>query len=273
MKRLWLGKGLVTDLKGLSAADRGLTLGDGLFETIAVTNAVPLWRYEHLQRLQKAATELGIGYPDDHIEDAVDALTHGLKGHHVLRLTLTRGEGGRGLAETLKKPTVMGTVRPFDIALRFKPTTLITSTIRRNAHSPSAGMKTLSYIDNVMAARDAAAAGADDALMLNTSGRLACTTIGNIFLERDGVLYTPSLSEGVLPGIMREAILKLLPVKEKQLRTQDIAQADAMFMTNSLRFIRPITKLDGKRFTKKSKLIDKLMRALVNAEQEQLALE
>ncbi len=277
MKRIWLNKELVKGKLALSAYDRGLTLGDGIFETFAVNRGVALWRFEHVERMRKAATELGLPFSDDNIENAIDALTDRAKGSHVLRLTLTRGESGRGLAGGLTKPTLIGTLQPFDEKLRFQPASLMTSSIRRNLHSPSSRLKTLSYIDNILAAREAHARGVDDALMLNTAGRVACCSIGNVFLEIDGALVTPSLNEGILPGIMRDAVIKLakhagITVKEKQIKPSDIAKADVMFMTNSLRFLRNVTKCDDKRFSTRSKILDTFTRVLLNAEQEQIIL-
>jgi branched-chain amino acid aminotransferase len=277
MKRFWHGKGLAKSKLALSALDRGLTLGDGLFETLAVHDSVALWRFEHLERMRKSASELGIPFPEDAIENAIDALTRRAKGHHVLRLTLTRGKGGRGLVVPMTKPTLLGTLTPFDSALRFQPAALITASVRRNLHAPSSRHKTLSYIDQIVAAREAEAAGADEALMLNSAGRVACVTIGNLFVERKGALETPSLAEGILPGIMRAALiaaarLEGIAVREKQLRVADLAGADGVWVSNSLRFVRPVTRLDKLRYPGRSRLLDRLVRRLLAAEQEQIML-
>lgn len=277
MKRIWLNTKLIKGKLPLFSNDRGLTLGDGLFETLAVRDGVALWRFEHIERVRAAAEAIGIPFPETDIENAIDALTHKTKGHHVLRLTLTRGEGGRGLAGEIKQPTLVGTLDPFDGQQRFQSVKLMTSAIRRNLNSPASRMKTLSYMDNVLAAREAAAAGADDALMLNSAGRVASSTIANIFFEKEGALITPALSEGILPGVMRAAVIRAVKqlgvqVREKQIKPADIATADGLFLTNSLRFIRPVAMLDGKRYAPRSKIVDELSRALQNAEMEQLVL-
>lgn len=277
MKRVWHNRKLVKGALALSSHDRGLTLGDGLFETLAVRDGVALWRFEHLERMRASADMLGIPFPETDIENAIDGLAYKAKGHHVLRLTLTRGEGGRGLVGEIKKPTLVGTLDPFDGQQRFQPVKLMTSAIRRNLHSPASRMKTLSYMDNVLAAREAAAAGADDALMLNSAGRMASSTIANIFAEKDGVLITPALAEGILPGVMRAAAIRAakqlgVQVKERQVKPADAVNADGLFLTNSLRFIRPVAMLDGKRYAPRSKIVDGLSRALLNAETEQLVL-
>lgn len=278
MKRYWHNRKLAKGLLAIPAHDRGLTLGDGLFETLAVRDGVALWRFEHIERMRAAAQTVGIPFPEMDIENAIDALTHRAKGHHVLRLTLTRGEGGRGLAGEIKRPTLLGTVDTFDGQLRFQPVKLITPAIRCNLHSPASRMKTLSYMDNVLAAREAAAAGADDALMLNSAGRVASSTIANIFLEKDGTLSTPALAEGILPGVMRAAVIRAakqsgIQVREKQVKSADVANADGLFLTNSLRFIQPVAALDGKVYGPRSKIVDGLSRALLNAEAEQLVLD
>ena len=277
MKRVWFNNALVSGKLSLSAQDRGLTLGDGLFETFAVSKGIALWRFEHIERMRRAAAELGLPFPETDIENAIDVLTDRTKDQHVLRITLTRGEGSRGLSGDHVKPTLIGTLHPFDPILRFQPLSLLTSKVRRNLHSPSSRMKTTSYIDNILAAREAHAGDADDAVMLNTAGRVSCTTIGNIFFEIKGELVTPSLSEGILPGIMRDAVITLakaggIKVREKQIKGTDLAKADCIFVTNSLRFMRTVVKLDGKRFSSRSKLVDKIVQGLLNAEQEQIIL-
>jgi branched-chain amino acid aminotransferase len=277
MKRVWLNKGLVEGKLAISADDRGLTLGDGVFETIAVNQGIALWRFEHIERMRKASAELGLLFPETDIENAIDALTHRIRDSHVLRLTLTRGDAGRGLAARVEKPTLIGSIRPFDAELRFQSVSLATAKVRRNLYSPSSRLKTTSYLDNVLAAREAHDLGADDALMLNTAGRVSCSSIGNIFLELRGELLTPSLNEGILPGIMREAVIRLakqggITVRERQMKAADMAKAEGAFVTNSLRFVRSVAKLDGKRLPTRSKLVDRIVQGLLNAEQEQIVL-
>lgn len=252
--KLWSDGKLQKSSLTLSPWDRGLTLGDGLFETLLVSQGIALWRFEHLQRMQAAANELGIEFPSDEIENAIDGMCHRTRNYAVLRLTLTRGEGGRGLAAETRKPFFMATLVPFDQKLQFLPMSLMTSSIRRNLASPACRMKTLSYVDQVLAARAAVAQGFDDALMLNSKGRVACSTIGNVFMLLDDVLVTPALSEGILPGIMREAVLQAahdlgMRAKQRVLKVSDINNAKAMFVTNSLRFVRPVTRLDDKTFS------------------------
>jgi branched-chain amino acid aminotransferase len=227
--------------------------------------------------MRRSARELGITWPDHDIQSALGALLSAATGHHILRLTLARGTGARGLAVDIAVPTLIATLQPFDASLRFQPVMLKTTSITRNLHSPLSRLKTLSYLENILAAREATAAGFDDALMLNTAGYVACTSIGNVFLEIAGELVTPDLQDGILPGITRSLVITLarsagIKVREVQIQPSDIATASAMFVTNSLRFIRPVTRCDDRLFSAPSKQVDSLMAALLNAEQDQLKM-
>ena len=237
----------------LDPRDRGLTLGDGLFETLLVVNGVALWRHMHMARMQGAANELGIAFNRDGIDDAVDALLAiAAPGHHVLRVTLTRGTAARGLGGNSKSPTLLVTLDPFDAKLMFRPVSLLTSSVRRSPHSPACRLKTLSYIDNIAAAREAAAKGLEDALLLNTDGHVACSTIANVFLIGGGRLITPARDQAILTGVMRQTLLAAahhlhLACEERVVTPAELHRAEAVFLTNSLRFIRPVAALDGQK--------------------------
>ena len=252
MSSSWFNGKLVDGPLAIARGERGLLLGDGLFETILVLNRVPLWGNMHFLRLEAAAQELGIAFDRDALDDAVaELLVDAPTSHQVLRVTLTRGSAARGLAADGTSPSLLLTLDPFDPALMFKPVTLARTVIRRSPASIAARHKTLSYIDNIGAAREAAAKGAEDALMLNTKGRVACTSIANIFLLKDHTLVTPARDEGLLTGIMRQALIHAAPrlglaVEERAVKPAELKAADAVFLTNSLRFIRPVTALDGK---------------------------
>ena len=274
--RAWLN-GVAMDGKlALDPADRGLTLGDGIFETVLVRDGRPIWLAEHLARMDAAATELGIAFPLDlfrssPITGEVASLrepegafprqntppasqglgtlpSRGRDQHEVLRITLTRGPGHRGLAGDAGPPSLLVTTAPFDAALQFQPLRLVTAATRRNEHSATARLKTLSYMDNILADREAASQGADDALMLNTLGHAACATIGNIFAVTKNGIVTPPIAAGALPGIARLQLLRNGTVREAPLLPQDLIQAEALFITNSLRLVRPVSSLDGKAF-------------------------
>ncbi len=263
MSLVWFNGRLIDGPLPLDPADRGLLLGDGVFETIAVINGKPLWLEEHLARLAKTAAELGIAADLVLIRKAIAALP-GEAGAHVLRVTLTRGPAARGLASGGDNPSLLATLDPLPRSFLLQPVRLATSAVRRNEFAPSSRLKTLSYADAIAAARQAAASGAGDALMLNTSGRAASSTIANLFLLRGQELVTPNLSQGILPGVMRRAVLDLAPglgldPVERAVLPVELASADAVFLTNSLRLIRPVTALDGRGLGKRP------LEAIVNA--------
>lgn len=239
----------------MPAHNRGLTLGDGLFETILVVKQKPVWLDAHLARMRASCKLLGISYPESEIADGLAALlpleNADLYPHRVLRITVTRGDGGRGLAGGNPTPHVILTINEFDMKLIGAPVTLVTSTIHRNASSIASTHKTLSYIDGVAAAREAESRGADDALMLNTDGFAASSTISNLFLVSRDVLFTPALDQGILPGVTRKVVIEAaqsmgFAIRETQVSTVMLAEAESVFLTNSLRLVRPVTRLDGR---------------------------
>lgn len=250
MMHVWFNGARLIDVIALDPRDRGLMLGDGLFETMLVVNRTPLWANMHLARMESAAQELGIAFDRQQIDDGIAATLEGASDqHHALRVTLTRGSGGRGLAGNGSTPSLLITAQSFDPALMFQPASLLTSTVRRSTASPSTRLKTLSYIDNIAAAREAAARAMDDALMLNTDGRVACATIANIFMLKAGKLVTPERNQGILTGVMRQALISAahhlgVPTDERPIKPAELLKADAVFLTNSLRFFRPVKSLD-----------------------------
>lgn len=229
--------------------DRGLTLGDGLFETVLSRNGVLMHADAHLSRLAAGCLALGLPAPDceDILEEAGAALAAtGLdSGRAAVRITLTAGSGGRGLDRPAGlEPRLIVTAAPSPRPVG--PVRLATVGIRRNQNSPVSGLKSLSYLDQVLARREAVARGAEDALMLNTADQIACASAANVFWVRDGRLETPALACGVLPGIMRGRILALAPAREVQAASLEGAQA--VFLTNSLIGLRQVASLDGRMF-------------------------
>jgi branched-chain amino acid aminotransferase len=249
----------------LDPNDRGLLLGDGAFETVAVRSGKPVWLEEHLDRLLRTLSFLAIPATRETIETGVNAVLRESNG--ILRITVTRGPASRGLAATGDRPSVLITLMPWIEGMELAPVKLITAKTRRNEHSPASRHKTLSYMDNILAAREASAAGADDALLLNTRGRIACSTICNLFLLRHGRLITPPESEGVLPGIARQHVIASAPDLGLNCEVRPIEPAEltgdtALFLTNSLRLIRPVTALDGRPYAPLGSLLEKLADAL-----------
>lgn len=163
-----------------------------------------------------------------------------------MRLTLTAGSGGRGLDRPARPA-----IRLFATATPYQkphgPLALTTVTIRRNEGSPASRLKTLAYLDQVLARREA---GTGEALMLNNRGEVACAAAANIFWLDGGVLFTPALACGVLDGIMRGQALAAaraqgLPVEEVAAPRSALDSAQAVLLTNSLIGLRRVESLDG----------------------------
>jgi branched-chain amino acid aminotransferase len=253
MSATWLNGAPIEAELPLSVDDRGLLLGDGIFETIAVFNHVALYLESHLTRLAGAGNALGIAIDNNAVRAGIaHVIANGRLAHGVLRITVTRGALGGPLAQAGGVPTVLVTLKPRRAGALGEAVALVTSSIRRNETAPSASFKTLSYIDGIAAAREAANMGCDDALMLNINGDVACSTISNLFIIRGRQLATPSLDCGVLPGIVRRRVLDMAPglgfdVSERRIKPGELIVADAVFLTNSLRFIRRCHTLDGQR--------------------------
>jgi branched-chain amino acid aminotransferase len=235
-------------------ADRGLTLGDGLFETIAVFGGRPALLGAHLDRMQAAAAEIRLPLDRAMLEAEVGALCEG-DGDSVIRLTVTRGAGARGLGIAEQcEPTVMASRSPRPPGPLGAPIRLATASVRRNPTSFLSRAKTLSYLDDVIAFDAARRAGADDALMLNTEGRVASTAMANLFALIGDTLVTPPVAEGVLPGIIRGLVLASCEAhgvrgEERPLTTQELLAADAVFATNSVRLVMRVSEIDGRAWT------------------------
>jgi branched-chain amino acid aminotransferase/4-amino-4-deoxychorismate lyase len=126
---------------------------------------------------------------------------------------------------------------------------LVTSAVRRNERSPASRIKSLSYLDNVLARAEARAAGGDEALMLNTAGEVACAAAANVFWIRHGTVFTPALDCGVLDGIIRGETLRAcarlgIPVEEVR-AAPALLKGAPIFLTNSLAGVRPVASLNG----------------------------
>jgi branched-chain amino acid aminotransferase/4-amino-4-deoxychorismate lyase len=244
--------------------DRGFLLGDGLFETVLFKAGRPVLWEAHMERLTRACLAIDLPLPDAKrlTAEARRAVADRRLGNAraAVRLTWTAGSGGRGLARP--EPLTPRLIASAAASPRPEtPAGVVVSTIRRNARSPSARLKSLGYLDNVMARREAERAGADEALLLNTAGHVACASAANLFWIADGRLYTPSLACGVLDGILRAQVIAAAPVEEVRANLDTLLKAEAAFLTSSLVGIRPIRVLAG-RFLQPHAIIDQLSASL-----------
>ncbi|WP_042695695.1 aminotransferase class IV [Azospirillum sp. B506] len=245
---VWLnGKLLPAAEARIDPADRGFTLGDGLFETIRIKDGKPRHLPRHLDRLRDGVGLLRLQLPDT-VAELTDAMTAliGATGvtDGVLRLTLSRGTGARGvLPPADARPTLLMTVAPA-AHMTAPVAAVIARSTRRNEHSPLSRLKSLNYLDSILARQEAAERGADEALLLNAAGRLAESSVASLFLSIGGRLLTPPIADGALPGIRRALILERHGAEEEALTPDDLARADEAILTNSLG-LRPLLAVDG----------------------------
>ena len=231
---------------GVPLDDRGLLLGDGLFETmLAVDGTLPRLA-DHLDRMAAGCEALNLPFVRDEAERTTRVATPA-RGRFAVRLTLTAGSGGRGL-DRPAAPVVRLFATAAPAAPVTAPATLVVAGTRRNEGSAASRLKTLSYLDNVLARAEARAAGADEALMLNNRGEIACAAAANLFWLDGGRLFTPRLDCGVLAGITRARIMALEPVEEVGVGLEALERAEAVLLTNSLIGVRAVSRLADRTF-------------------------
>ena len=253
--KIWFNGDLLDETEvHIDPRDRGLLLGDGLFETLLARAGNIAFLDAHIVRLAAGARILGIPFPDSisHLPVACEMLLEANSladaPRAAIRITLTRGPGPRGLLPPDNpEPTLMITAAPSQTP---SPSlTAALTTPRRNSLSPTSRLKALPYLDNLIAREEAHARGADEALMLDISGHLACASVANIFLWEGERLVTPAEECGILPGVTRAAILALaerqkIDVVEDMIAPQRLAQCDGAFLTNSLIGVMPLSRID-----------------------------
>lgn len=246
--------------------DRGLTLGDGLFETLLAHDGVLAFADEHLARLARGCETLRLPPPDlAAARELCRKAAASVPRAAAVRLTLTAGSGGRGL-DRPPSPVLRLFASASPVTAPSGAAVLVTSAVRRNEGSPASRLKTLGYLDNILAREEARAAGADEALMLNNAGEIACAAAANIFWLKGGRLFTPALDCGVLDGVIRAKVLEIaasegLQPVEVRAKRSEIDAAEAIFLTNSLVGLRPVGALDGVIYTPNT-VLDRLSQRL-----------
>lgn len=240
----------------VSALDRGLTLADGVFETLRVRGRVAFRLTRHLDRLERSLRVLEIPRPAD-LRTWVDRAIAGSGGDDeaAMRITVTRGPASGGVTPPrAPTPTVIVAVNPFPVfspAIYESGLSAQVASGRRNERSLANGLKTLCYTDAVLAMIEAGRAGAGDALFLDTEGHCSEATSSNLFAWTGEALLTPPVSCGALPGITREAVIELaaslgLRVDERPFDLDELLAAREAFLTSSLRSIAPLVRVDGR---------------------------
>ena len=243
----------------ISVYDHGLLYGDGVFEGMRAYSGVVFRLAEHLDRLYESARAIQLTIPMTSLAlgEAVNAtLGKNTLQDAYIRLVVTRGSGALGLdPNKTSDPQVIiiaDSISLYPQEFYEKGLPIITaSTIRNHPAALSPRIKSLNYLNNIMAKMEGLQAGCVEALMLNHKGEVAECTGDNIFIVKHGVLLTPPKDAGILEGITRNAVIELakiasIPVEETPLTRHDVYVADECFLTGSAAEVIPVVKIDSR---------------------------
>lgn len=240
---VWIDGHLVSaDAALVPYDDHGITVGDGVFETIKLTGSGPFALSRHLKRLRRSADAMRIPAPSDEVVRAAIAevvATH--DGDGFLRVTLTAGPGPLGSNRDELTPRLIVAVRPGEV--RVAPTTVVLVGYTRNERGALAGVKSTSYGENVVALAAAAESGASEALFANTVGDLCEGTGSNVFVGFGDRLVTPPLHSGCLDGITRALLLEAGVGTEQDIPVNSLGDATEMFLVSTAREVQPVTAM------------------------------
>ncbi len=258
--KIWLDGSLRSkEEAAISVYDHGLLYGDGVFEGIRAYSGRIFKCDAHLHRLFDSARAIRLVIPYSAAE-LKSAMEQTVKANNFsdcyIRLVVTRGVGNLGLnPEKCPKPSVFviaDTIELYPPEMYEKGMAIITSSIIRNhPNALSPRVKSLNYLNNILAKIEAVDAGVPEALMLNHIGNVAECTADNVFIVQEGAVYTPPASDGALEGITRSVIIALaermaIACGERTLQRHDLYIADECFLTGTGAEVIPVTKLDGR---------------------------
>lgn len=246
--KVWLDGHVVEAAESrVSAFDHGMTVGDGVFETAKVVEGVPFALTRHLARLADSARGLGLTAPSDEdlrtaVGDVLRANADELAQPLRLRITLTGGPGPLGSERGRGGPTLVVALAPMAPWPPSAKVAVVPWT--RNERSATAGLKTTSYAENVVALARARVQGAGEALFANTRGELCEGAGSNVFVVLDGEVLTPPLTSGCLAGVTRALVLQWCDVVERDLPLSVLDEADELFLTSSTRDVQGVHAVD-----------------------------
>ncbi|MGV9350244.1 aminotransferase class IV [Streptomyces spiralis] len=245
--KIWLDGGL-RDIESarVSVLDHGLTVGDGIFETVKAVDGEPFALTRHLNRLSRSAR--GLGLPDPDHGEVRRACAAVLEANPMplgrLRITYTGGHGPLGSDRGDHGPTLV--VALGETTRRPDSTAVVTVPWTRNERGALTGLKTTSYAENVVALARAHQHGASEALFGNTVGQLCEGTGSNVFVVLDGEIHTPPLASGCLAGITRELAIEWTGAKETDLPLDVLQRAEEVFLTSTLRDVQAVHRVDDR---------------------------
>ena len=243
----------------ISVFDHGLLYGDGIFEGIRAYNGRVFKLKEHIDRLFSSAKAILLEIPISHaamMKATVETIHANKLRDCYVRLIVTRGIGTLGLnPRSCKKPSVIiiaGKIQVYPAEMYAVGMDIVTVPTVRNLHSAlNPAIKSLNYLNNILAKIEANNAGVEEAVMLNSEGFVAECTADNLFIIKDGKVFTPPLSAGALYGITRQTVMELaeqsgISVSEPNLTRYDLFNADECFLTGTGAEIMPVVKIDGR---------------------------
>lgn len=260
MAACWLNGKLVNrEQATVSVFDHGLLYGDGVFEGIRFYKRKPFRLEAHLRRLSHSAIAIGLALPYtlDELETAIkDVIQAYAEENGYLRLVITRGEGTLGIdPASCQRGTAfiiadrVSVVAPHVLQQGAK--LVIASTRRLPPDGLDPRLKSLNYLNHVLARMEASQANADEAILLNAQGYVTEGTTDNIFIVRDGTLMTPPVTDGALEGVTRDVVLQLageldIACSERTLAPYDLYTADECFLTGTAVELVPVCEIDAR---------------------------
>jgi 4-amino-4-deoxychorismate lyase len=239
----------------VSAQDRGLQYGDGVFETIAVVDGCPCLWDQHLTRLHSGAARLGIPVPESQLIQRESRAVIGTAQRGVLKLTLTRGVGGRGYRPPKRPvPTRVLAFHPwpsYPASWSREGVSVISCQTRLGENRALAGIKHLNRLEQVLARAEWSDPAIAEGILRDASDRVVEGTMSNLFVWQGNGLLTPRLDRCGVRGLVRDLVLQIaaeqqIATAEAEVPHEDLSVAEAMFLTNSLIGIWPVLQLDGR---------------------------
>jgi len=244
----------------ISVFDHGLLYGDGVFEGIRAYGGVVFKLKEHIDRLYESANYIRLAIPigkDEMIQAVLETLRKNNLRDAYIRLLVTRGVGDLGLNPTIcKQPSIVVITEPTSPSQDPRSdavgkTTIISSIRRDPVDATSHEVKSLNYMNSILARWEAIEAGVDEAIMLDTRGFVSEATAENVFIVRKGQIATPSTNSAILHGVTRQRVIQIAedlgyPVSEREITPFELINADEVFLTGTLAEIVPVIRVNGR---------------------------
>ncbi|MBI5102616.1 MAG: aminotransferase class IV [Nitrospirae bacterium] len=258
---IYLDDRLVDESEALvSVYDHGFLYGDGIYETMRAYGGVVFMIDEHMKRLERSASLIKLAVPPR--RKIVDAVFRTLRANGLsdayIRVTVSRGKGPIGLDPGLcGAPTLVIITEKFhaypEAYYKDGVRLVISGIVRNNIKSINPKIKSLNFLNNVLAKAEAKERGAYEAIMLNSDGMITEGTVCNIFFVGGGTLCTPSVDAGILDGITRDIVIGLakesgMEVKEGLFRPDDIFRADEVFFSNTTAEVMPVSEIEDRKY-------------------------